>query len=104
MLPWREHPEATKELLDAIRYYHGKQAGLGDDFAAEVARAITDIQWYPNAWPMLTGWERIPVVRSRQVDIFPYRIIYYVSDSGINIVAHAATARRPGYWKHRIDA
>lgn len=101
-LPWREHPEATEELLAAILYYHGWQAGLGDEFAAEVVRSIEDVQWNPGAWPKPAGWNRLPVVRSRKVNVFPYRIVYFVRDDEIVIVAYAAIARWPGYWKHRI--
>ncbi|MFT4011092.1 MAG: type II toxin-antitoxin system RelE/ParE family toxin [Nocardioidaceae bacterium] len=103
-LPWREHPAATDELLDAIRHYGRRQAGLGEEFAAEVARSIKDIQWKPEAWQRFPGWNRLPVVRSRRVDVFPYRIVYFVRDDDeIVIVAYAATARRPGYWKQRVD-
>lgn len=103
-LPWREHPEATDELLDAIRHYHGVQPGLGDEFDAEVARSIEDIQWRPDAWPRFPGWNRLPVIRSRRLHVFPYRVVYFVRDDHIVIVAYAATARRPGYWRHRVDS
>lgn len=101
-LPWREHPEATGDLLDAIRHYEREQAGLGEEFDAKVAQAIKDIQWSQDAWPTFLGWNRLPVVRSRTVDVFPYRVVYFVHGEEIIILAHAATARRPGYWKHRL--
>lgn len=51
------HPEAEAEFLDAVRYYESRQAGLGDEFDIEVAKAVGDIEWNPEAWPKLRGWE-----------------------------------------------
>ncbi len=64
------HPEADAEFLDAIRYYETQEAGLGDDVDAEIARAVDDALWNPDAWPKFPGWDRLPVVRSREVDVF----------------------------------
>lgn len=50
---YSEHPEATDELLDAIRYYHGERHGLGDDLADKVRSAIQDIIDSPGAWPQI---------------------------------------------------
>lgn len=102
-LPWREHPEATDELLAAIRYYHRLQPGLGERLAAEVARSIDDILWNPEAWPAVSGWDRMPFLRNRKVAGFPYRVVYLVRANEIVIVAHAATAKRPSYWKDRVS-
>ncbi len=98
------HPEADAEFLNAIRYYQVREAGLGDEFDIEVARAVDDVLWNPDAWPPFPGWDRLPVVRSRQVDVFPYRIIYFVRDDELVIVAFAHQSRRPGYWKSRVEA
>jgi toxin ParE1/3/4 len=96
------HPEAEAEFLDAVRYYQTREAGLGGEFDAEVARAVDDAQWNPDAWPKFPGWDRLPVIWSRKVDVFPYRVIYFVRDNELVIVAFAHQSRRPGYWKHRV--
>lgn len=96
------HPEADAEFLDAVRYYQTREAGLGDEFDAEVARAVEDALWQPDAWPKLPGWDRLPVVRSREVDVFPYRVIYFEREGELVIVAFAHQSRHPGYWKHRL--
>lgn len=98
----RVHPEAEAEFLDAVRYYATTEAGLGDEFDIEVAKAVDDIQWNPDAWPKFPGWDRLPVVRSRKVDVFPYRVVYFVRDDELLIVAFAHQSRRPGYWKQRV--
>jgi hypothetical protein len=33
---------------------------------------------------------------------FPYRIVYFVKDEVLTIVAVAHAKRRPGYWRERI--
>lgn len=52
----------------------------------------------------MRDWNREPVVRRKGVAGFPYGIIYYLTDSEIVIVAYAHEKRRPGYWRHRLDA
>lgn len=99
----RVHPDAEAEFLDAVRYYENKESGLGSQFDAEVASAVDDIQWHPEAWPRFSGWDRLPVVRSRKVNVFPYQVVYFVNGEELVLVAFAHQSRRPGYWKHRID-
>jgi hypothetical protein len=97
------HPEARAELLDAIRYYEGKKPGLGEQFEFEADRTVEDILWNPEAWPKFSGWNRLPLVRSHQVPVFPYRVVYLVRDDQLVIVAYAHQSRRPGYWQDRIS-
>lgn len=102
-LGWSEHPEATDELLTAIRHYHQQRPGLGNDLDTEIAAAIHDICEWPHSWPPLPGWDQQPTVRTRQVAIFPYRIVYFMHDTEVVILAYAHTSREPGYWKHRLE-
>jgi len=99
----RLHPQAEAEFLDAVAYYEAAENGLGDRFDAAVARAVQDIADRPNAWPKFPGWGRLPLVRSRKVSIFPYRVVYVVHESELVILAIAHQHRHPGYWKHRLD-
>lgn len=45
------HPQAEKELLDAIDYYESCQKGLGHEFAVEIYAALERIVKYPEIWP-----------------------------------------------------
>jgi len=98
----RVHPAAEAEFLDAVRYYESIQTGLGADFDRVVATAVADIEWSPEAWPPFPGWDRLPVVRSRKVDVFPYRVVYFVRGDELMLVAFAHQRRRPQYWAERI--
>lgn len=97
-----EHPEATEEQLDAVRYYHGERAGLGDDLVERFRVAVRDIVDSPDAWPPVPGWDEDPLIRSRRVGVFPYRVVYYLRGDEVVILAYAHDRRRPGYWRHRI--
>lgn len=101
-LGYSEHPEATEERLDAIRYYHGERAGLGDDLADRVRAAIQDIRDSPDSWPRIPDWDEDPLLRSRKVGVYPYRVVYYARREEVIVVAYAHEKRRPGYWKHRV--
>lgn len=99
---YSEHPEATNERLEAIRYYHVEHAGRGEDLAQRIGHAIRDVVDSPKAWPPFLGWDGEPLVRSRNVAVYPYRIVYYVRASEVVILAYAHQKRRPGYWARRL--
>jgi len=96
------HPEATAEFLDAVAYYEDKQDGLGERFRRNAAGAVADVQDNPEAWPKLPGWDRDPVVRSRGIEGFPYRVVYFLMHKAPMLVAFAHDKRRPRYWARRI--
>lgn len=99
---YSEHPEATDERLDAIRYYYGEQAGLGDDLADKFRAAIHDIVDSPDFWPRIADWDEEPPLRTRKVSVYPYRVVYYVRQGEVIVIAYAHERRRPGYWQHRV--
>lgn len=102
-LRWSEHPEATEELLATIRHYHLQRPGLGDDFDAQVMAAVHDICEWPDSWPPFPGWSQTPVVRTRGVAIFPYRVVYFMRENEVIIVAYAHNRREAGYWQRRLS-
>lgn len=64
---------------------------------------IRGFDFHPEAWGVWLGWEREPVVRSRRVGGFPYRVVYFVTGEKLAIVAMAHAKRRPGYWRDRMS-
>lgn len=99
----RERPEARDELREAATWYDDAQPGIGDDFYDAIDDAIRQIRDWPLSAPVFPGWEEQPTVRSKAVRVFPYRIMYYVTDTNVVIVAYARHRRTPGYWQHRLD-
>jgi len=98
----RRHRQATAELQAAIRWYENEQAGLGARFLDTIDLAVSDIVTWPNAAPQVPGWHGAPLLRTKRVPVFPYRIIYYATDTQVVIVAYAHQRRRAGYWLDRL--
>ncbi len=67
------HPEAKRELEQAISYYEDCQEGLGTEFLEEVYSTIQRILAYPEAWAMLSEKSRRCLTNR-----FPYGIIYQI--------------------------
>jgi len=91
------HPEADRELREAIAYYEMREAGLGTEFAVEVCAALGRIADHPNAWPVLEGDLR-RCLRNR----FPYGLIYSIEPDSIFILAVMHLHRDPDYWRQRL--
>lgn len=102
-LPQREHPEAVAEFDAAVTWYEERETGVGLTFIDRAGQARRDIAAWPDAARPLPGWRREPLVRSKSVRGFPYRIVYFVHGGEIVIVAYTHERRQPGYWKRRIE-
>jgi plasmid stabilization system protein ParE len=93
----RLHEAADAELTEAVRYYDGKAAGLGDRFLAEVKLASRSIEQYPEIAPAIEYG-----VRAKGLSRFPYSLMYVIDEDEIFIVAVAHQSRRPAYWADRL--
>ena len=91
------HPEASKEVAEAVLWYEGQQPSLGKRFADEVEAAIYRIAAFPNI-----NSEISKGLRRGIIPIFPFGIIYSIFDEDIEILAIAHLHRKPFYWKKRI--
>ena len=89
---------AQRELDEAVSYYNGQVAGLGDAFLLEAIAAIERIRQFPDAWHPLG--ENVRRCRLRR---FPYGLIYHADESGVLVVAVAHSHRRPDYWRDRLN-
>ena len=90
---------AKVELDEAISYYNGKAAGLGDAFLVETLRVIDLITQYPDAWhPLGENTRRCRLSR------FPYAVVYAREDEALVVVAVAHSYRKPDYWRNRLDS
>lgn len=88
---------AEGEFEDAVAHYDGHRAGLGTEFAKEIAAAILRIQEYPEAWQSLRGG-----VRRCQLNRFEYGLVYRVRGDVATIYAVMHLKRRPEYWRKRL--
>lgn len=90
------HPDADQEFLDAIDYYEAQQAGLGEDYHAEIMATVARIAKSPGVWPFIEN-----DIRRCLTHRFPYGVLYSVGEDQIYILAVMHLRKRPGYWKHR---
>lgn len=98
-----DHPEARAEYLRAVAYYDEQRAGLGSELLEQFEEAVRAIVDDPTAWTLVSYPEEQPVLRSRRTRTFRHRVVYYVREATIRIVAYAHTGQEPGYWRHRLD-
>jgi plasmid stabilization system protein ParE len=88
---------AASEYEAAIDWYFERSPVASEKFAAEVNRAIENIENYPQRWPAYSMGTRRFFLRH-----FPFTIIYRELPTIIQIIAVAHGHRRPGYWKRRL--
>lgn len=91
--------EAAEEFLAAISRYNDERKGLGDEFAAEVRRAVERIEQFPNAWVALSRRTRRCLVNR-----FPYGVLYQVRGEALLIVAVMHLHRDPKSWRRRLPS
>lgn len=98
------HPEARAELFADVDWYDERELGLGERFGVAVRAGVDAAVESPESWAVWPGWDREPLVRSKGVSDFPYRVVYFVRDDLLMIVAVAHAKRRPGYWRERVPS
>jgi toxin ParE1/3/4 len=97
-MSFRFHPEAYDEFLAAANWYEDQEVGLGDDFIAEIDRAVDSIVSDPLRFPVVEGQDRICRVKR-----FPYSIFYRYNPVTASVLISSVfhQRRRPGIWKAR---
>ena len=91
------HVAAQSEVEEGIAYYEARESGLGEQFFAEVRRALSLISDYPDL-----GAEMWNTRRRLLLDRFPYGVIYRVVDAeSIRVLAVMHLRKRPRYWQRR---
>ena len=90
------HPEARRELFEAIDYYNDIEPGLGASFLEEIEAAIVLVEKFPSLGVEIGNGIRRCLVRR-----FPYAVLYSVEADRVLILAIMHTRRKPGYWASR---
>ena len=90
------HPDAERELDDAIAWIEGQRSYYGILFAEAFDTAVERLLVFPAAGKRVGRSVRRWVLRR-----WKYVIIYSIEEYGIYILAVAHQSRRPGYWRDR---
>ena len=97
MIGYSFHPDAIKEVVEAVREYEGRAAGLGRDFREKLDSAVDLLRRFPESAARVRG-----DLRRKPLERFPYAVIYAIEDSEIRIYAVPHRRRRPEYWLDRL--
>lgn len=89
---------ARHELLGEVAYYEAREPALGGQFLPAVEEATARALTYP-----LTGTPASARTRRMFLKDFPFALVYRPDNMGIVVFALAHHARRPGYWRGRLD-
>ncbi len=81
------HPDAQAEYDADVDWYEARVAGLGDRLEDAVDVLVDTVLEWPDSGAVWPDWDSIPVVRSRRVTGFPYRLV----DLAFDAVADTAT-------------
>ncbi len=92
----RVHPDARRELNDAIDYYERESPGLGLIFTNEVDSGFARIREFPDAAPQV-----VKRVRRLVLAKFPYSLMYETRVDCLVVLAVAHHRKRPYYWRGR---
>ena len=93
-----QHPDATKELIEAGKAYEQKVPELGAQFFDAVDEAVAVIVATPERWRIVE-----PDVRRFLIPRFPYAIYYRAYSDHVRILAFEHHSRHPEYWRERIS-
>jgi toxin ParE1/3/4 len=87
---------ARREFDEAVDWYEGRQAGLGDKFTTAVQRVLDDISANPRHHPRALG-----EVRQGLVHGFPYCVYFREENGQILVIAIFHASRDPSDWQSR---
>lgn len=95
------HPDALRELGDAIEAYDQGGQGRGARFRADYDRVIDRCLDWPESAEVVAVPGSEKVFRRAKVPRSHYRVVYYVVGDALKVVALAHERRRPLYWTGR---
>lgn len=88
---------ARADVLDAWNWYEAERTGLGATFLSALEQVLDIVKRQPLGYALIgRGVRRAPLPR------FPYRVLYRVKESEIEVFAVVHARRRPGSWRERL--
>lgn len=103
MMRLRFHPEALRELAEAVAFHENERVGYGGLLFDEVARRIGQAAQFPRSGTPVGGFAEHYDVRQFALQRFRYLVVVAIIRGERMVMAVAHTRRRPGYWRDRIE-
>lgn len=95
------HPEAAEELDAAIAWYDQGGQNRGAIFEVAVDEVVDRCLEWPDSAEVVPVAGSDRVFRHAKVPRSRYRVVYYVADDVLKVVAVAHERRMPLYWADR---
>jgi toxin ParE1/3/4 len=94
---------AAEEVAEAAAWYEQQRPGLGVEFrrAVEIALDLLEDEVVPLV--AVSGASRAQGAKRLVLRRFPYDIVVKETAHELIVVAFAHQARRPGYWRDRVN-
>jgi ParE toxin of type II toxin-antitoxin system, parDE len=89
------HPRIEADVREAVTYYDGRSAGLGERFKRTFYATVDDILFFPAKSAVKVDEE----IRTRLNIPFPYLVFYVVETEVVFILAVQYAGRRPAYLR-----
>lgn len=89
---------AVEELQEAIDWYSRQDATVGQRLRVTIREKIGELRSHPLLYAADADDLRETIAKP-----FPYRIVYYVKDPFVEVLAIAHTSREHGYWRDRLN-
>ena len=87
--------EAEHDIIETTDFYHARSAAAGERFRSNVIECFSRIAAYPLSYALASETMRAAPVRG-----YPYRIMYEVHPSEIQVVGVMHHRRCPRSWPH----
>jgi hypothetical protein len=100
----RIHEAAAEEAAEAAAWYERERPGLGADFEKALNAALDMLEQDVVPLTSVPGAAGARGVKRLLLRRFPYVIVVHQRDTETVVVAVAHQARRPGYWRDRIQS
>ena len=91
-------PEAENDLKEIFSWYEDNRIGLGYDFLLQIDAGINFIKSSPKIHPI-----EYKETRKHLIKRFPYKIIYFVKEEKIIVLAVLHGKRRFELLKSRVN-
>lgn len=92
-------PEAEEDLKEVFSWYEDNRTGLGYDFLLQVDAGINFIKRSPEIHP--TEYKG---TRKHLIKRFPYKIIYFIEEEKIIVLAVLHGKRSTDLLKNRVES